>query len=381
MIYCISSLGIVNQLVLNDRFLGIQIEFGEARGKLLPAKDTIEGICNAIVYQRRVPIYDVNTESIRMPVVIGVLATQPGFKQYYADYGIIPDDAVEFRPINEEYLRGLDLDAPILRQPERYTRNEIDIIFGLLVLASNKSISVVGQQGEFITNRLSAMRNALKAIEFIQPDQMLELFTTEAINALSNTLAMFPRLKTLIYSLVLRHSETPIMAHLAPFLKGNQLTIFNMIFGFLTSYELTEAHIYSVVVAQAHAWFIVFNQLKARYGDHWPYAKSFEPELSITAQANWPVLAGAAYLHAILIKGEETMKNVRVTKTALTLLYRKVCRRIPAAFIQRAQGDDGIADMQDDLREFMHLVPNYREAVLEEPTPDLLETAERKKKK
>lgn len=210
--------------------------------------------------------------------MIGLLATQKYFTEYYADYSVYPDEGVEFRPVNQAYLGEHGLGNNVVAPDERFTKNELDILFGLLILASTKRISIGGQRDEFIRNRLSAMRFALKAIEFTQPDAVLEIFTMNAINAISSTMSLFPRLKVLIFSLVFRHTETPILAHLAPFLKGNQLTIFNMIFNFLTDYELTEAHIYPAVVTQAHAWFIVFNALKDKYGDHWPFAKAFEPE-------------------------------------------------------------------------------------------------------
>lgn len=213
------QLGINNKRV-RVNFADLELDYGGARGRELPHEATVGGFSTTILYQRNLPIYDVARECVRMPVLIGLLATQRYFREYYADYSILPNEGVEFRPVNQAYLAENRLAENLVEADGRFTRNELDILFGLLVLASTKTISIGGQRDEFIRNRLSAMRYALKAIEFTRPDAVLDIFTMNTINAISSTMALFPRLKVLIFSLVLRHTETPILAHLALSSKG-----------------------------------------------------------------------------------------------------------------------------------------------------------------
>lgn len=93
-----------------------------------------------------------------------------------------------------------------------------------------------------------------------------------------------------------------------------------MIHEFLTSEQITFAHLAKPVVEQSKVWYEAYKTFLDRYGDHWAMFKVYEPDSLLTAQSQWPVLSCAAWLHAIILCGKAGMENVFVNRTSLQYL-------------------------------------------------------------
>lgn len=106
------------------------------------------------------------------------------------------------------------LDGEFLAEAKRFTQNEISVIFGLMVLLFNKAITNPEKYAEFVKNRVSAIRSALKVYEFTDHTALMNIFTLDAIRALSSTVSMYPRFKTMLFSMILRHNDIQLNAHL-----------------------------------------------------------------------------------------------------------------------------------------------------------------------
>lgn len=224
-------------------------------------------------------------------------------------------------------------------------------------------------------SRLSALRAHLRAFDFPDPADVKQLLPQEVIQAISNTLSMFPRLKFTLFSVVLKDVDNGINDHIRLLLRDSQLTIFTCIYEFLRSPIKTMAHLCPPVVQQALSWHAVFISLEETYGELWHYYKLFEPNSARTAQANWPVLACAAWMFAVVVMGKIGMTNVKANRASMTYLKTKLAQKIPAGFLIMEEA--AVAqEMNAALRQFMGIRDNYQEIVPEDIDDATINAAE-----
>ncbi|UVF62162.1 MAG: hypothetical protein [Bat faecal associated anphe-like virus 1] len=351
--------------------------YGQAPSREMPSFGLSMSLAENVIGQRNCDFLTPEGH-LSMPHVVGLVFSQPKLKDYYRDYLLDPDTGVTIKTVTTadslgEYLRNVGLGNNSLGEGG-FTYNEMGMLFAIFALCINKSVQSTDQQADFIKKRLSAVRNQLMALEFSNPDEVISIFSLEAINVISSSLNFYPKFKFMLASAILRGLDDPVLLHLTPFLESSQLTVFTMIYDFLKSDELTQAHICGPVVEQALVWHSAFVQIEEKYGIHWRYFKIFEPSNTITAQAKWPILACAAWLHAMIKMGKQTLINVVINRVSITYLKKKLAQKIPNEYITR---DDvaGAHAMTEALRDFMGLNENYRDAPVEELDEDVVEAA------
>lgn len=378
LISCREKLGTANPLVRGVNFTGqLQLAFGENAQELLPSPDTLAYISQAIVERRALPLMPKRV--INVSVLLGLMNIQPAIGDHYTDYCIVPDPGVRIAaPVPEAgadaFIRGLEFPAEV-PAANHFTQNEVKILYGLVMILLNKTIGSDHQYNQVIESRLSSLRAHLRAFDFPDPADVKQLLPQEVIQAISNTLSMFPKLKFTLFSVVLKDVDNGINDHIRLLLRDSQLTIFTCIYEFLRSPIKTMAHICPPVVQQALSWHAVFTYLEETYGDLWHYFKLFEPNSARTAQANWLVLSCAAWMFSVVVAGKMGMTNVKANRASMTYLKTKLAQKIPPGFL--IEEEAAVAqEINAALRQFMGIRENYRDIVPEDIDEATLDAAE-----
>lgn len=322
---------------------------------VMPSSLVAFSFSSVLVRCSKIPVVEVvdGVSMFNVNNLVCLLMHFPGLEGIINEYEASPDVGVKFAgEVSEgsasgEFYPKLASPAATIKDPV-YTRAEFISMAYYALLMINKTL----ESTEASTHHETFTMARLKAFAFTtaggvncDPKKIPE--TIVGARELSTRMAHYPKLKSVVFSLLLIASS-PEAEHAKDILRDTAMTPFVMVEHFITAEELTLLHLVPAVVKELIAFANMRKRVTDKYGSYWPFYKLIEPngtesslrafkELTKAALA-WKVATGettlAAYKGAHLYERYRTLALTPVPdrmKTQATLTLFEGVRKLQEA--------------------------------------------------